>query len=112
MRGMRITAFDVLSYLAAGMTNQEILDDLPHLTAKGTKKLPHEDAAVEAGECVEVELRRRRSRRADVFAKVTGHPRTGPAAGADNEVCPRVAVEVLHGHANATANVLTTIDIR
>jgi uncharacterized protein (DUF433 family) len=30
---MRITVFDVLSYLAAGMTVDELLDDLPYLTA-------------------------------------------------------------------------------
>ena len=30
--GMRITVFDVLSYLAAGMTQQEILADFPYLT--------------------------------------------------------------------------------
>jgi uncharacterized protein (DUF433 family) len=29
---MRITVFDVLSYLAAGMTVAEILDDFPYLT--------------------------------------------------------------------------------
>ncbi len=29
IRGMRITVADVLSYLAAGMTNEEILDDFP-----------------------------------------------------------------------------------
>ena len=34
VRGMRITVFDVLSYLAAGMSNQEILDDFPYLTAE------------------------------------------------------------------------------
>ena len=34
VRGVRITVFDVLSYLAAGMTNQEILDDFPYLTAE------------------------------------------------------------------------------
>lgn len=33
IRGMRITVYDVLSYLAAGMTHQEILDDFPYLTA-------------------------------------------------------------------------------
>ena len=33
IRGMRITVFDVLSYLAAGMTVDELLDDLPYLTA-------------------------------------------------------------------------------
>jgi uncharacterized protein (DUF433 family) len=30
---MRITVYDVLSYLASGMTEQEILDDFPYLTA-------------------------------------------------------------------------------
>jgi uncharacterized protein (DUF433 family) len=34
IRGMRITVFDVLSYLAAGMTQAEILDDFPYLTAE------------------------------------------------------------------------------
>lgn len=33
IRGMRITVFDVLSYLAAGMTAEEILEDFPYLTA-------------------------------------------------------------------------------
>ena len=32
IRGMRITVYDVLSYLAAGMTEQEILSDFPYLT--------------------------------------------------------------------------------
>ena len=32
IRGTRITVYDVLSYLAAGMTHQEILDDFPYLT--------------------------------------------------------------------------------
>ena len=32
IRGMRITVYDVLSYLAAGMTEQEVLDDFPYLT--------------------------------------------------------------------------------
>jgi len=32
IRGMRITVYDVLSYLAAGMTHQEILNDFPYLT--------------------------------------------------------------------------------
>jgi len=30
---MRISVFDVLSYLAAGMSNAEILDDFPYLEA-------------------------------------------------------------------------------
>lgn len=32
IRGMRITVYDVLSYLAAGMTAAEILADFPYLT--------------------------------------------------------------------------------
>ncbi|HSQ55617.1 MAG TPA: DUF433 domain-containing protein [Gemmata sp.] len=32
IRGMRITVADVLSYLAAGMTSEQILDDFPYLT--------------------------------------------------------------------------------
>lgn len=34
IRGMRITVHDVLSYLAAGMSEQEVLDDFPYLTAE------------------------------------------------------------------------------
>ncbi len=32
IRGMRITVYDVLSYLAAGMTHDEIRADFPYLT--------------------------------------------------------------------------------
>ena len=32
IRGMRITVYDVLEYLAAGMTYLEILEDFPYLT--------------------------------------------------------------------------------
>ena len=32
IRGMRITVYDVLEYLASGMTSQEILHDFPYLT--------------------------------------------------------------------------------
>jgi len=32
IRGMRITVYDVLEYLASGMTVAEILDDFPYLT--------------------------------------------------------------------------------
>lgn len=32
IRGMRITVYDVLEYLASGMTEQEILSDFPYLT--------------------------------------------------------------------------------
>jgi len=32
IRGMRITVYDVLDYLASGMTPEEILRDFPYLT--------------------------------------------------------------------------------
>jgi uncharacterized protein (DUF433 family) len=32
IRGLRITVYDVLENLAAGMTHEEILRDLPYLT--------------------------------------------------------------------------------
>ncbi len=31
IRGMRITVYDVLDYLASGMTIEEIVDDFPYL---------------------------------------------------------------------------------
>jgi uncharacterized protein (DUF433 family) len=34
IRGMRISVYDVLSYLAAGMSVAEILDDFPYLAAE------------------------------------------------------------------------------
>lgn len=33
IRGLRITVYDVLDYLASGMTTNEILRDFPDLTA-------------------------------------------------------------------------------
>lgn len=30
--GMRITVYDVLEYLASGMTQEEVLEDFPYLT--------------------------------------------------------------------------------
>ncbi|MBN3958036.1 DUF433 domain-containing protein [Nostoc sp. NMS8] len=32
IRGMRITVYDVLSYLASGMTYEKLLNDFPYLT--------------------------------------------------------------------------------
>ncbi len=32
IRGMRITVYDVLDYLASGMTHREILEEFPYLT--------------------------------------------------------------------------------
>ncbi|MBK6644578.1 MAG: DUF433 domain-containing protein [Anaerolineales bacterium] len=41
IRGMRITVYDVLEYLASGMTEEEILRDFPYLT--------HEDILASLG---------------------------------------------------------------
>ena len=32
IRGMRITVYDVLGYLASGMSYEEVLEDFPYLT--------------------------------------------------------------------------------
>jgi len=32
IRGMRITVYDVLEYLASGMTTEQIIEDFPELT--------------------------------------------------------------------------------
>jgi len=32
IRGMRITVYDVLEYLASGMSQEEVLHDFPYLT--------------------------------------------------------------------------------
>ena len=37
IRGMRITVYDVLEYLASGMTQEEILGDFPELTGEDIK---------------------------------------------------------------------------
>jgi uncharacterized protein (DUF433 family) len=34
IRGLRVTVYDVLEYLAAGMTKEQILADFPYLTAE------------------------------------------------------------------------------
>lgn len=34
IRGLRITVYDVLEYLASGMTESEIVQDFPDLTAE------------------------------------------------------------------------------
>jgi len=37
IRGLRITVYDVLEYLAADMTEDEILEDFPELTREDIK---------------------------------------------------------------------------
>jgi len=34
IRGLRVTVYDVLEYLASGMTQEQILKDLPYLTGE------------------------------------------------------------------------------
>ena len=37
IRGLRITVYDVLDYLAGGMSEEEFLDDFPDLTPEDIK---------------------------------------------------------------------------
>jgi uncharacterized protein (DUF433 family) len=37
IRGLRITVYDILDYLASGMTEEEILEDFPDLTREDIK---------------------------------------------------------------------------
>ena len=37
IRGMRMTVYDVLSYLASGMTTEELLNDFPYLEMEDIK---------------------------------------------------------------------------
>jgi uncharacterized protein (DUF433 family) len=37
VRGLRITVYEVLEYLASDMTDEEILDDFPDLTREDLK---------------------------------------------------------------------------
>jgi len=37
IRGLRITVYDILEYLASGMTETEILEDFPELTQTDIK---------------------------------------------------------------------------
>ena len=37
IRGLRITVYDILSYLAAGMSEKEIIEDFPELTIEDIK---------------------------------------------------------------------------
>ena len=37
IRGLRMTVYDVLDYLASGMTEDEILEDFPDLTREDIK---------------------------------------------------------------------------
>jgi len=41
IRGMRITVYDVLSYLAAGMTPEQVLADFPYLTERDIRACLH-----------------------------------------------------------------------
>ena len=34
IRGLRVTVYDVLDYLASGMTQEQVLSDFPYLTAE------------------------------------------------------------------------------
>ena len=41
IRGMRITVYDVLEYLASGMSERQIIDDFPELTRNDIRACLH-----------------------------------------------------------------------
>ena len=41
IRGMRITVYDVLEYLASGMSERQIIDDFPELTRNDIRTCLH-----------------------------------------------------------------------
>jgi uncharacterized protein (DUF433 family) len=41
IRGLRITVYDVLEYLASGMTQEQILEDFPDLTRDDIRAVLH-----------------------------------------------------------------------
>jgi uncharacterized protein (DUF433 family) len=49
IQGMRVTVYDVQSYLAAGMTHAEVLDDFPYLTEEDILACLSYAAEVEPG---------------------------------------------------------------
>jgi uncharacterized protein (DUF433 family) len=49
IRGLRITVWDILNWLAAGMTEQEIIDDYPELEPEDFRAA-YEYAPVSVGE--------------------------------------------------------------
>ena len=52
IRNMRITVYDVLGYLASGMTQEEILDDFPYLTSTDIQACLHYAADREKSQMV------------------------------------------------------------
>ncbi len=52
IKGTRMTVYDVLSYLAAGMSMEEILDDFPKLTKEDILACLAFAAAAEKGKLV------------------------------------------------------------
>ena len=54
IRGLRITAHDVLSYLASGMSEDEILSDFPSLTKKAFRAVYAFAADQGRASCVEL----------------------------------------------------------
>src|SRR5438046_1239829 len=68
--------------------------------AAGATPLPDEHAATVAGEGVEREGFRHDAA-GEFLAQISDDATAGPAAGADDEIGERVAVQFFHGHADA-----------
>ena len=72
IRGMSITVYDVLSYLAAGMSHEAILDDFPYLTEDDIRACLSYAADRERQTLVATRLQNHRIRSA-------AHPTAGPS---------------------------------
>lgn len=76
IRGMRITVYDVLSYLAAGMTVSELLDDFPYLTPEDVQA------------CFAFAAERERSKLVDVTVKPKSPPGIEPGVSKQSAGAP------------------------
>ena len=64
IRGLRMTVHDVLEYLAAGMTSEEIVSDFPNLTLDDVRAcLAYAEALVAGAEVMPAPKPRSRARR-------------------------------------------------
>jgi uncharacterized protein (DUF433 family) len=76
IRGMRITVYDVLSYLATGMTVAEVLDDFPYPTPEDVQA------------CFAFAAERERSMLVAVAFGVEDRPSTTPEGQERQTSCP------------------------
>src|ERR1035438_6437926 len=92
VRGLRITVWDVLAWLAGGMTEQQILDDYPELEPDDFRAVYEFAARMgrrDMGVCQGRELRDREHRHRPLRTRhnnrATSQGRVAPALGASDE---------------------------